>query len=328
MAPKDNPIEDTPEQAAESISDALDFLRGEADAAGMSDVSDLLREASTKSREHSVMLSSETAGDTQPAALEQDPAVIRIRRPWHRPYLPLAAAAGAAATVFAFLLWSSPEYEATFQTVVGQHQEIRLPDESVLTLNTDSQVTVVYTDTERRVHLERGEVHFDVTPAPARPFKVAAGSGTVRAVGTAFNVYLKNELVEVTVAEGIVEVQANGTSLPATEILNEGQRLEYSDTIESVSTVDPDEITRKLAWQDGMLDFEENTLAEVIAEAGRYTSTRITIVDPDVEDLPVTAYIRAGDVDKLLERLASTGNVSVQRVGSQEVHIAAAPAAN
>ncbi len=45
--------EETPERAAESISAALDFLRGEAEAAGLSEVSDLIQQASTKARERS-----------------------------------------------------------------------------------------------------------------------------------------------------------------------------------------------------------------------------------------------------------------------------------
>ena len=44
-------VEETPERAAESISAALDFLRGEAEAVGLSEVSDLIQQASTKARE-------------------------------------------------------------------------------------------------------------------------------------------------------------------------------------------------------------------------------------------------------------------------------------
>ncbi len=44
--------EETPEQAADAISNALDFLCGESDAIGMLDVSDLIRRALVKTREH------------------------------------------------------------------------------------------------------------------------------------------------------------------------------------------------------------------------------------------------------------------------------------
>ena len=44
--------DETPEQAADAISHALDFLCSESDAVGMFDVSELIRRALAKAREH------------------------------------------------------------------------------------------------------------------------------------------------------------------------------------------------------------------------------------------------------------------------------------
>ncbi len=52
MKAKSATVEETPEQAAGAISSALDFLRGESDAIGMRDVSELIRRARAKAREH------------------------------------------------------------------------------------------------------------------------------------------------------------------------------------------------------------------------------------------------------------------------------------
>lgn len=58
---------------------------------------------------------------------------------------------------------------------------------------------------ERRVALQRGEAHFEVHHDPARPFVVQAGGSSIEAVGTAFNVYLRDESkLEVLVTEGRV----------------------------------------------------------------------------------------------------------------------------
>jgi len=322
MDPRNTPLEETPAKAAESISDALDFLQGEADAAGLPDVSELIQEASTRSREHSIRLSSAAAEEalSNPLPEHQDPAVVRVRSR-RRLYVPLAAAASAAAIALAFVLSSAPVYEASYATAVGEHREIVLPDDSVLTLNTDSSVTVRYSDDRREILLERGEAHFDVTPAPARPFRVAAGLGSVRAIGTAFNVHLDDGTVEVLVEEGVVEVEAGDSRAVPPQILEEGQTLEYRETLGAVSAVEDDEIARRLAWHEGMLDFRGNTLAEVIEEATRHTSTRITIVDPVLEEVSVTAYIRAGDVDTLLQLLTEQEMISVRRIGAEEVQL-------
>jgi DNA-directed RNA polymerase specialized sigma24 family protein len=52
-------VKETPEQAAESISAALDFLQGEAEAAGLPEVGQLIRHASTKAKERRTRQSSE-----------------------------------------------------------------------------------------------------------------------------------------------------------------------------------------------------------------------------------------------------------------------------
>ncbi|MGH8194155.1 MAG: FecR family protein [Woeseiaceae bacterium] len=272
-----------------------------------------------------------------------DPEVVNgwlRRRRLRRRYLPLAAGIAAAAIIV--LLLPGPEYEAAFQTAIGQQKEVLLPDDSVMTLNTNSEAIVHYDDEERRVRLLKGEAHFAIAPASERPFRVVAGTGTVSAVGTAFNVYLKGDLVEVTVTEGVVEVRPNalltandedkaGSRRPsvapvrtvAAERLKKGQKVEYRETIKSVSNVDPQEIARELAWQAGMLDFQGNTLAEVIAEATRYTETRITIEDAEIEGLHVTGYLRAGDIDTLLELIESNEQVTVHRVTPSLFRIAA-----
>jgi transmembrane sensor len=274
-----------------------------------------------------------------------DPQVVDKwlrRRRVRRRYLPLAAAAGIAAVAVAILLLPHRDYEAGFQTAIGEHEEVLLPDDSVMTLNTNSEVTVHFDSGERRVHLLKGEAHFVIAAAAGWPFSVAAGSGTVRAVGTSFNVYLKGDVVEVTVTGGVVEVlpdtltKANDAGKPrppagdaapdasvTAERLSKGQQIEYRETIESVSNVDPGQIARKLAWQAGMLDFQGDSLAEVIEEASRYTETRIAIVDPDIESLHVTGYLRAGDVDTLLELVDSNERVAVHRISPGLVHITA-----
>ena len=260
------------------------------------------------------------------------------RRRFKRRYVPLAAAAGLAALAVVLFQPPAPELEASYRTAIGEHRTILLPDDSVVTLNTNSEASVVYSDEYRRVQLHRGEAHFVVAPAAERPFSVAAGSGAVRAIGTAFNVYAKDDLVEVTVTEGVVEVSphvagpdashtaAATTGLdapPVVETLSRGERIRYRDGIESRSTLDPGEISRELAWQDGMLDFQGDTLASVIEEASRYTSTRMTIEDPEIADLSVTGYFKAGDVETLLGLIESNEHVAVNRVAPDLVQITA-----
>ena len=107
--------------------------------------------------------------------------------------------------------WDITASNGVYLTAVGQQKTVTLSDDSRIQLNTNSQIQVDYSDGYRNIRLLQGEVHFEVAKDPSKPFRVYAGSGRVQAVGTAFNVYLNKDQVEVLVTEGRVAV---GSFLP------------------------------------------------------------------------------------------------------------------
>ena len=117
----------------------------------------------------------------------------------------VAAGIGAMALGVAWNLYRQKE-ETRFQTAIGEQAAVALPDGSSFDLNTNSRIWVDYSQRQRVIRLERGEAYFKVAHDTHRPFWVRAGDYWVRAVGTAFNVYLRPTGVEVTVSEGTVKV--------------------------------------------------------------------------------------------------------------------------
>ncbi|MDB9999661.1 FecR domain-containing protein [Porticoccaceae bacterium] len=93
-----------------------------------------------------------------------------------------------------------------YSTDIGDQQMITLNDGSTVLLNTNSEIRVEYHDEGRDIQLLQGQAHFDVMPNKSLPFTVYAGEGQVRAVGTAFSVYLQPEVLEVMVTEGVIEL--------------------------------------------------------------------------------------------------------------------------
>ena len=100
-------------------------------------------------------------------------------------------------------------------TDVGEFRNVLLPDGSVVGLNTNSVVEIVYSAAERRIRLTRGEAFFTVAKNPNRPFWVEADGVSVRAVGTAFDVRDRPDAIEVLVREGKVQVHRAGSAQPA-----------------------------------------------------------------------------------------------------------------
>ena len=117
--------------------------------------------------------------------------------------------------------YSNSPQQAMVWTAVGEQKTITLPDNSVVQLNTNSRIQFDYEGEVRAVYLHQGEAHFSVAKNPDRPFEVYAGTGLVRAIGTAFSVTLNDnsDEINVVVTEGVVEIAPEITPQIAREIV-------------------------------------------------------------------------------------------------------------
>lgn len=251
-------------------------------------------------------------------------------------------AAAAVATLVVFGVLRHPLTDVpraipssqTYVTEIGEQRLVVLPDDSTALLNTDSQLRVDYSGAFRNVFLVKGEAHFDVSSDPVRAFRVFAGNGMVRAVGTAFSVHLKEKVVEVTVTEGSVQINkvennAAGSVEPVetTEnlaVVKAGQIAVFDqvvESIESIETIDRIGISRKLAWQEGLLRFSGAPLHDVVEEVSRYTRISIVIVDPELRDLPIGGFFEVGETEKMFEALEAGFGVRVDRINNNVVHL-------
>lgn len=244
--------------------------------------------------------------------------------------------AGAAALLLAvgIGLWQGlrPPAPVHYETAVGHQLSVSLDDGSTIDLNTDTLVEVGYSDTERTIRLVHGEAHFTVEKDAERPFVVHAGDGQVTAIGTRFNVYLTpTRGVEVTVTEGIVEVAsakesagvADAAALQRrplrTALVSEGQHVQYEKQVGVVADIATPKVERRLAWRQGMLSFDGETLEEVVAEVSRYTNVRFVIADPELRELQVGGYFKSNDLAALETLLESAFDIDVRREGQRVV---------
>lgn len=253
-----------------------------------------------------------------------------------------ATVALAASIVFAAVWWIAGTTRATAQqryaTTVDGYERMALEDGSLLELNANSEVVVRFTATERRVRLERGEAHFTVAKNPVRPFLVEAGTVSVRAIGTAFNVRLGPSDVEVLVTEGSVQVAPEGErvvpsmptlpSPPAREqripvlllAANERALISTARAVSSavltspvVEKVAPDVVRSVLAWQGPRLTFSDTPLAEAIAQFNRHNQVQIELADADLGALPIGGSFRPDNVDAFVRLLTADNDITEER---------------
>lgn len=238
-----------------------------------------------------------------------------------RRYLALAASLLLAVGVVALLgVW--PRFSNTYETAVGEQRSIVLDDGSRVTLNTNSEVRIAYSDKKRVVHLERGQAYFRVAKGK-RPFEVEAKSGVVHAIGTAFDVYQIAGEVIVTVVEGtvvvadpttVVKPSAHpGKELPAGRMLHASQRLELPDgkKVETVA-VETAPVERSVSWLSGKLVFDNEPLASAVAEINRYSHKHVVIGDDTLQQLRMSGVFRVGDPDEFVDSVSRYFSLQVE----------------
>jgi transmembrane sensor len=153
---------------------------------------------------------SQASAGSRRAVSPSEPEIGRTApaRLWRRPML-IAASVVFLLVIGGALVWRTQRYPL-FTTDIGERRSITLVDGSTVDLNARSRLRIEFSRSERRVELLGGQALFQVAKDKHRPFIVASGEATVRAVGTQFDVYRKDSGTTVTVLEGRVAVYASG----------------------------------------------------------------------------------------------------------------------
>ncbi len=143
--------------------------------------------------------------------LKQEPKVIRLR-----PFRRLIKVAAVIIVIFSVTSYYFYSLKETVSTEYAQTREIRLPDNSQVLLNADSEISYDEKKWDRKRNIKlRGEAFFKV--ANGKKFTVNTGKGVVTVLGTQFNVENREGFFEVTCFEGLVNVSYNSMNrkLPA-----------------------------------------------------------------------------------------------------------------
>lgn len=201
-------------------------------------------------------------------------------RPNRRALMIGAGGAVAAALVGGFGLWAARPQR--LDTRLGEIRRVPLADGSLVAINTRTALEVAMKPKSRRVVLKEGEAWFQVAKDPSRPFVVAAGPVRVRAVGTAFSVRRgegAGAAVDVMVTEGVVETWIEGDETSRRRV-SAGSRVVLASAASPTVAESPSEIERSLAWRNGEIALDGESLDQAAQLFNRYNSRQIVIDDP------------------------------------------------
>jgi transmembrane sensor len=193
----------------------------------------------------------------------------------------------------------------------GVKQTFTLPDGSKIWLNADSKIQFpeTFNGNTRDVYLN-GEAFFDVAKNPARPFIIHLANGTIRVLGTSFNVraYDNEKVVETSVATGkvafIPNYQKSGKKQD-TVFLTPDNKVSYLLTKEEVivaSTVSKDDS----AWIAGKLVFKGMTFEEIGMQLERNFGKKIVFLSDAARMFRMTGSFHNNSLEEILFYLSKS----------------------
>lgn len=224
-------------------------------------------------------------------------------------------AASVLLTVIAGLLIYIRMRERMVPEVVVSTQEstqaVSFPDHSIATLYRDTKISYPenFKKDIRNVNLLAGEAFFEVTHNSDQPFRVHTTAGDVNVIGTAFNVALHDNSLEVSVKEGRVLMYTSGDSsfLTAgfTGIVRSGQAIQ---TLDSVNANAWGYATRRFVFKD-------TPLYQVIADLEKAYPYTIEVTQKNITRCKLTATFENDSAENLLNLIAEPLNLLVRKNG-------------
>jgi transmembrane sensor len=227
-----------------------------------------------------------------------------------RRFFMAASVAGVALAVLLLGYFITKSGIEVLHTQIGENRTFALPDGTRLNLGAASKVEYEFDASSRRLRLVRGEAFFTVAKDPLRPFRVQAGTASVTAVGTQFNVRRGSDRTVVAVLEGQVVVAAAATSHSQTRSRNQAQSDGQASRTMPLKAGEQivvgtggigrrTEISNSAAatgWQSGRLAFEGEQLRYVLEYVNRYSSRPILAEGEEVGRLAITGTLMSNNI--------------------------------
>lgn len=254
---------------------------------------------------------------TSPAGRRALPARRRAR--WWRNLAAITAAVVIVALTLGWQRYGAVE-RASFQTAVGDLQQVSLADGSSAILSSDSRIEVTLSRGERHVDLQRGEAFFMVAKHAGRPFVVSANGRRVTAVGTRFAVRRGQADLRVIVTQGVVRLEPgnhDGRTRQPTTLLPAGSVALASDAGVVVHADSVQQAQAYLVWRSGFVSFHDTPLASAVAEFNRYNVQKIAIADATAGKLRIGGNFRWSNTEAFVRLLEQGFPIRAERRGDK-----------
>ncbi|AXQ98555.1 FecR family protein [Pseudoalteromonas piscicida] len=199
-------------------------------------------------------------------------------------------------------------FHASYQSKRGELLNVSLPDQSFLTLDAKTTLSIDFDGNNRSNRLLSGRVLFDVASDKSRPFVISAGSTRITVLGTRFSVDKKTNSIRIVVDHGRVNVQSQNQQIE----LRKGQMAVLDRNGITKTEFDPNPNLVD-AFKQGRLVFDNAPLSEVFEEFQRHHAISYTLTAQSTEQLVISGTFLASELESFLNLLPHVLPVEVKK---------------
>lgn len=228
---------------------------------------------------------------------------------WMR-YAAIFAGVAVLTTATWFFFNKEQVVTASYKTLYGQTEKIKLPDSSEIRLNANSALRFSMTKHGKREVWLEGEGFFTVVhDVNNTPFLIHTSDVDVQVIATAFNVNTRRVMTRVVLNNGAVKLMLNGDDKQAVN-MKPGEMITYSSKTKQLlrRQVNPADYS---AWLDNTLVFNETPIAEVAAVLNDNLGIKLEIGDKELQRELFTGSIPMSDVEIFFKTLSRSLHVVI-----------------
>lgn len=217
----------------------------------------------------------------------------------------------------------SPIKEERIEVFAGKgvRKEIKLPDGTIVQLNSDSRISYdmdMQRSAIRDVRLT-GEAFFKVAHDKSKPFIVRTDKVAIKVLGTEFNLkdYPEDAQSETTLIKGSVELTINGRSdqkfvLKPSEkfalLRKEKKSSLSSNSVLMIENIAPVKVGNKeyieeISWTENKFVFENESFEELLPKLERWFNVQIMLEDPKIKSYKFTGIFINENIIQALEAM-------------------------
>ena len=213
----------------------------------------------------------------------------------------------------------------------GSKSSIKLPDGTIVRLNTDSRLTYLnFTAGKNREVTLIGEAYFDVAHDSSRPFIIHTGKINIKVLGTSFNVrnYPQDKELETSLIKGKIEVSLDSrpediiTLKPTEKLIIAKEQDELSAATKVTNSIDNkvvltsitylrhDSLVAETSWLNDKLVFVNQPLDKIAIELERKYAITVSFKDEKVKKYRYTGVFENVSLEKVFQLIKYSKNIN------------------